>query len=276
VTVRKSGSVDRGEISQFISQIEDRYPKALKALANYFQADSLRRSICFTGPAGVGKSTLIARLLPLAAKSMRVAWLACDPSSPVSGGSLLGDRIRSSGQDLSQSIFIRSMSTRGMSAFSQSIRDVEVYLEHFFDRIWVETAGSGQTQSEVARISALTVLVLQPETGDEVQWMKSGVREWCDLFVIHKSDLPGGDLMKQSLIEMGANPEAVVQVSSKTGEGLSELNARLEKSLSAVKWKDRAAVLHGSLAEALYMERESMKLRKQFSKKRAKLLKQPY
>lgn len=266
----------RAEISPFISAIEDRDPKALKKLSAFFNKDSLRRTICFTGPAGVGKSTLISNLLPIAAKDRKIAWLACDPSSPQSGGSLLGDRIRISGKDISENIFIRSMSTRGTSAFSQSIRDVEIYLESFFDEIWVETAGSGQTQSEVAQISALTVLIIQPETGDEIQWMKSGVRELADLYVIHKSDLPGADSMEKSLVEMGALPEKIVKVSSKKIEGFSEALNLIRSSLLKLNWKNRKTDLHRQLAEALYFERETKKLKASFQKKLKSLLSKPY
>lgn len=232
--------------------------------------------MCFTGPAGVGKSTLISNLLPLAASNKTIAWLACDPSSPKSGGSLLGDRIRSSGKDISESIYIRSMSTRGSGAFSQSIRDVEIFLEHSFDRVWVETAGSGQTQSEIAKISAITVLILQPETGDDVQWMKSGVREWCDLFVIHKSDLPGADMMAKSLEEMGISEKDILKVSSRDGRGLEILEARIEEKLRSLNWKSRGADLHECLAKNLFFERETKKLEKAYAEKKRTFIRKPY
>jgi len=268
--------MNRGEISAFISDIEDRNSKALKKLSKFFSSSSLQKTICFTGPAGVGKSTLISKLLPVSAEKSKIAWLACDPSSPQSGGSLLGDRIRISGKDISRNIFIRSMSTRGTSAFSQSIRAVEVYLENLFDEVWVETAGSGQTQSEVAEISALTVLILQPETGDEIQWMKSGVREMADLFIIHKSDLMGAESMEQSLIEMGATASSILKVSSKSGEGLSEAAVWIRSALKKVDWKRRKTVLHTRLAESLFFEREMQKLKEDFSKKKLRLISRPY
>src|SRR5690606_35063197 len=112
-----------------------------------------------------------------------------------SGGSFLGDRIRISGQEVPDNLFIRSLSTRSPAAFSKSIRDIQIFLERHFDQVWVETAGTGQTQSEVSQISGLTVLILQPETGDEVQWMKSGLRECVDVFIVNKADLPGAEEM---------------------------------------------------------------------------------
>jgi len=269
-------TLDRGTISRFITAIENREPKALKDLKNYFSAESLRRCICFTGPAGVGKSSLISELLPIAVEERSIAWVACDPSSPETGGSLLGDRIRSSGQNISERAFIRSMSTRGAEAFSLSIRDVEVYLENFFEQVWVETAGSGQTQSETARLSALTALVLQPETGDEIQWMKAGVREWADIFVINKSDLPGAELMKQSLMEFGASEDSIFLVSTKDKTGLEKLWKSLKIHLQKLDWPSRREILHTSLARSLFLEREMKKLKTKFNGLSAKLISQPY
>jgi LAO/AO transport system kinase len=267
---------DRAQLSKMISRIEARQVSALKSLKSFFSPQSLSRSICFTGPAGVGKSSLMAQLLPLAVKTRSIAWLACDPSSPVSGGSLLGDRIRMSGKIQPEALFIRSMSTRSTSAFSQSIRDVEVYLENFFDQVWVETAGSGQTQSEVAQISALTVLILQPETGDEIQWMKAGVREWADHFVVHKSDLPGAEAMMQSLLELGAKPEQVSLVSSKTGQGMNELLERLDQLMTDLNWKSRQKILHEELSRYLFLERHLKGLHERFDRSKKKWMKQPY
>ncbi len=274
--MKKAKSLSPGEIATLITGIENRNPRALKSLSHVFNAQSLRKTVCFTGPAGVGKSTLLSHLIPLAAKSQRVAWVACDPSSAKSGGALLGDRIRLQGSDLSENIFVRSMSTRSTQAFSQSIRDVEILLESHFDQVWVETAGTGQTQSEVAQISALTVLILQPETGDEIQWMKSGLREWADIFVIHKADLSGADQMEQSLIEFGASAESIVKVSSQQGRGFEKVLGLIESAQKNLNWPPRRQALHGRVAEQLFYERALEKLKKDFQKKRSRLLKRPY
>ena len=267
---------DIRELAEFISRIENRDSKALKTLARFFSKDSFKKTVCFTGPAGVGKSTLIAKLSALKTKKSKLAWLACDPSSPKSGGSLLGDRIRISNENLSNNLFIRSLSTRSTSAFSKAIRDIEVFLEKNFDEVWVETAGSGQTQSEVARLSALTVLVLQPETGDEIQWMKSGVREWADLFFVHKADLKGADLLAKSLVEQGADPENVVQVSSKTGAGLESALDCLQRAQKKLNWKERSKILHYEHAKALYLEKALQKIEKNFEKQSARIAERPY
>jgi LAO/AO transport system kinase len=272
----KRQKLDRLKISKTISAIENRDEKALKDLSRFFGSDSLKRTVCFTGPAGVGKSTLISTLMPKAVEKMSVAWLACDPSSPQSGGSLLGDRIRISGKDLSDRAYIRSMSTRGTQAFSQSIRDVEIYCEKFFDQVWVETAGSGQTQSEVAQISAVTVLILQPETGDEIQWMKAGVRELADLYFIHKSDLRGVEAMEHSLMEQGVPLERIVRCSSKTQEGMDEALERLFAFQKSMPWKARKIALHEQLARALFIERGQRGLLKAFEAQKRALIANPY
>ena len=272
----KRQKFDRLKISKTISAIENREEKSLKELGKFFGPDSLKRTVCFTGPAGVGKSTLISSLIPRAAEKMSVAWLACDPSSPQSGGSLLGDRIRISGKEISERVYIRSMSTRGTQAFSQAIRDVEIYCEKFFDQVWVETAGSGQTQSEVAQISAVTVLILQPETGDEIQWMKAGVRELADLYFIHKSDLRGVEAMEQSLVEQGVALERIVRCSSKTQEGMDEALDRLLEFQKNMAWKTRRQSLHEQLAKALFLERGQRKLLKDFALSKKNLVVSPY
>lgn len=269
-------NLSRRDLSKGISDIENRLPKALRDLSKRFGPHSLEKTVCFTGPAGVGKSTLIAQLALEASVNHRVAWLACDPSSPETGGSLLGDRIRLAQDSANEKLFVRSFSTRSSSAFSKAIRDIEIYLESYFDYVWVETAGSGQTQSEVARLSALTVLILQPETGDEIQWMKSGVRDWADLFVVNKSDLPGADLMAQSLIEHGAREDRVFLTSSHRARGVSELLSKLLDFSRNLNWKSRSKVLHREHARSLFLESELDRANQKFNRRAESLSKNPY
>jgi LAO/AO transport system kinase len=265
---------NRREISKVLSEIESRQGAGI--LKRTFSKDSFKRSICFTGPAGVGKSTLIANLLQAVGEEKRIAWLACDPSSVISGGSLLGDRIRLAGSRISENIFVRSLSTRSTQAFSPAVRDMEVYLETLFDEVWVETAGSGQTQQEVAKISGLTILVLQPETGDDIQWMKSGIRELADIFVVHKADLKGSELMMKSLIENGVRKDRVVLASSKSKEGLGEFLDLLTKVKSEIKWKNRLLALHFAHARDLFFERSLKAIEVKFERQRASLALNPY
>lgn len=268
--------MNRRELSTEITKIENRETKTLKKLGKLYVPDSLRKTICFTGPAGVGKSTLIAQLALEASLTQKIAWLACDPSSPQTGGSLLGDRVRLAQDSANDRLFVRSFATRSTSAFSRSIRDVEIYLESFFDQVWVETAGSGQTQSEVARLSAITVLILQPESGDDIQWMKSGVRDWADLFIINKADLPGSELMAESLIEHGAAKDRVILTSTKRLRGLSEVLQSLQVLQQTQQWKSRARLLHREHARSLFFESELKNVEKAFEKKSIGWIKNPY
>jgi LAO/AO transport system ATPase len=272
----RNRSLDRRSISQTITLIENREPAAFKKLAHLFSSESLRRSVCFTGPGGVGKSTLISNLIPIVSQEASLCWLACDPWSPVSGGSLLGDRVRLSGSEPADHIFVRSLSTRSTQAFSRSIRDIEIYMESLFDEVWVETAGSGQTQTEIASISALSILVLQPEIGDEVQWMKSGLKELVDFYVIHKADLGGADSMSRSLLELGAQPEQIFICSSKNQTGLKPLWEAIKSWRVSAECKGKLKKLQGDLSLALYRELLLKGVDKKFKKEGGAWLKNPY
>lgn len=268
--------VKRLELSRSITEIESFGPESIKLLRDSFSKDSFKKTVCFTGPGGVGKSSLIAQLAQIVAQTKKLAWLACDPSSPVSGGSLLGDRIRMKESKIEEKLFVRSLSTRGSQAYSLSIPHLEVYLENFFDEVWVETAGSGQTQFELARLSALTVLVLQPETGDEVQWMKSGLRESVDLFVINKSDLQGAESMKQNLIELGAPKEYILQCSALKSEGLEEIINSIESLRQNLDWEQKGENLREALARNLYLKKAMKDFEESFASERQRWMQNPY
>ena len=160
------------------------------------------RRIGITGPPGAGKSTLTERLIQLfRSQELRVGVGAVDPTSPFTGGALLGDRIRMEAASLDPNVFIRSMATRGArGGLATTTEEVTDLLEAFgFDRILLETVGVGQTELDVARTSETTVLVLVPESGDGIQTLKAGVMEIADIYVINKSDRPGADKLRQEI-----------------------------------------------------------------------------
>lgn len=158
--------------------------------------------IGFTGAPGAGKSTLINSLIQLlVSKDKKVAVIAVDPTSPFNYGSLLGDRIRMAGHFNNPNVFIRSLATRGSlgGLSAKSIEICDVLRASHFDYILVETVGVGQSEVEIAGLADISVLVLVPEGGDDIQSLKSGVMEIADIFVVNKSDRPGSSTFINNL-----------------------------------------------------------------------------
>ena len=188
------------------------------------------RTIAFTGSPGVGKSSLIARLLKeLRASDQTVAVLSCDPQSPITGGALLGDRIRMAGLLPDEGIFIRSLATPSGSQGVAPNLDlmVEALALFGFDVTLIETVGVGQGDVAVRGCAETVVALLQPESGDSVQWEKAGLLEIADVIVIHKSDLPGADRLAADLREQphlpGSSPVPLVSISAHDHAGLVRL-----------------------------------------------------
>ncbi|MCC6319450.1 MAG: methylmalonyl Co-A mutase-associated GTPase MeaB [Gemmatimonadaceae bacterium] len=160
------------------------------------------RRVGVTGPPGAGKSTLSTLLVQTwRASGLRVGVVAVDPTSPFTGGALLGDRIRMESVALDPGVFIRSLATRGsLGGLSASARVVADVLDAFgFDRILLETVGVGQSELDIARVADSTLVVLVPESGDSIQTLKAGLMEIADLFVVNKADRPGADRMRNDI-----------------------------------------------------------------------------
>jgi LAO/AO transport system ATPase len=182
--------------------------------------------------------------------------LACDPQSPLSGGALLGDRFRMPSRPDDDGVFIRSLATAAkQGAVSRHLPAMVRLLEAFgFDVVLIETAGAGQGDTAARELADVLVLLLQPETGDDLQWEKAGVLEVADIIVIHKADLPGADQaaaqVRSALALAGGPTVPVLRVSARTGEGIAALWAAIEQvSLRARPAPEDDGLLRLGLAE---------------------------
>jgi LAO/AO transport system kinase len=196
------------------------------------------RVVAITGSGGVGKSTLIGKLMEwLRCRDLTVAVLACDPQSGVTGGALLGDRFRMPIRADDEGVFIRSLAAvSGRGAVADHLRDLIRILESFgFDVILIETVGAGQGDTTVHDLVDVTVLLLQPETGDDLQWQKAGLLEVADVIAIHKADLPQAQQLEaqvQAALALSSGPPVpVIRVSAKSGEGVEALWTAIASNL---------------------------------------------
>jgi LAO/AO transport system kinase len=189
-------------LARVVSIVENHRPGFERVLGALHARTGRARRIGLTGPPGAGKSTLTTAIArELRSHGLTVGIVAVDPTSPFTGGALLGDRIRMESVALDPGVFIRSMATRGsLGGLAATTREVADVLDAFgFDRILVETVGVGQSELDIARTADTSVVVLVPESGDSIQTLKAGLMEIADVFVVNKSDRPGADRLRNEL-----------------------------------------------------------------------------
>jgi len=221
---------DRGALAGALTLVERESPEGAGILAYLADRKGRARRIGITGPPGCGKSTLVGAMLGrLVDRGLEVGVLAVDPSSPFTGGAVLGDRIRMGEAARHERVFIRSMATRGaLGGLARAARGaVDLMDAYGFDIVLLETVGVGQSEVEVASVAETVVVVVSPGAGDGLQAMKAGIMEIGQVFVVNKADLEGAAATRATLeAELrvrSAGPVPVVSTRALTGEGVDEL-----------------------------------------------------
>jgi LAO/AO transport system kinase len=271
---------DRLALARVISQMENDTFKGHQLFNKLFPHTGKAQIIGITGPSGVGKSTLVNAMVRDLRKrdaQKRIGIVAVDPTSPFSGGALLGDRVRMRDISTDPNVFVRSMATRGaLGGLAHATCAVSLVLDAAgYDPILVETVGAGKAEVEIARLAHTTILVEAPGLGDDVQAIKAGILEIADILVVNKSDRPGADAVVQSLhsmLELGytahednhyssANPfwvPLIIKTIATENNGVDELLNAIDQHAQIMhqtgEWQKREVMRMQAWVEQLFQE----------------------
>ena len=292
-------SGDVRALARGITAVENRDPAARELLALLFPSTGAAYLIGCTGAPGTGKSTLVDRLAAHYRKAGEgVGVIAVDPTSPYTGGAILGDRIRMQGHEGDAGIFIRSMATRGrLGGLSAATADAALLLDAAGKRIvLIETVGVGQDEVDVVRLADCTIVLLVPGLGDDVQSMKAGLMEIADIFVVNKSDYDGAERLEQQIagmLDLAPDQNAwrppIVRTVASEGRGVEELVAAIAQFRAHAEktparearkiehWKRRLiAMLESEFAERVFAGADGSQQLETLAREVAERRKEPY
>jgi LAO/AO transport system kinase len=253
---------DRRALARVVTLIENGAPETRAILAELHAHGGRAHVVGFTGSPGAGKSTLVTQLArELRKRNLRLAVVAVDPTSPFTGGAILGDRIRMQELAGDPNVFIRSMASRGnLGGLAATTRDVVRAVDAAgFDLVIIETVGAGQAEVEIVRAAQTVVVVTVPGMGDDIQAIKAGILEIADIFVVNKADRPGADQTVAELrmllsLDAQRNERAwrvpILKTSAATREGVPELADKLAAHLASLKETGQLASRSGRQARS--------------------------
>lgn len=256
--VERLAGGDRRALAQAITAVENRTEASVGLISAAFPRATGAPIVGITGPSGAGKSTLVDALTGVyRADDKTVGVLAVDPTSPFTGGALLGDRVRMQRHSEDPGVYVRSMATRGaMGGLAAAVYDTLVLLSVAgFDRLLIETVGVGQDEVDVAAVADTTCVVLTPVGGDEIQAIKAGIMEVADIFVLNKADMPGVDRAEAQLhawvtrAEDGEWTPPIIRTIAGQGDGVAELAGAIGEHEEWYRTSGRAAAKRRTLAK---------------------------